>query len=131
MSDARPNWRHYVAGEVPQDEVQDTIDLIDDLLQGDVEDVLRSYASDLILNIRSLRDDTQRIQISCDPQVLATVICHKLTRDGNHGVTLGEYVQTSLETIQEIKQQLHHVQFYGIALAERRKAMIDSANICE
>lgn len=130
MSDNRPNWHHFIAGEIAQEEVLDTISLIEDLLEDDAEEVIRSYVSDLILNTRSLRDSTQRIQAGCDPQVLATVVGHKLTRDGNHGITLGEYVQTSMETIQEIKQRLHDLQFYSLALAERRKAMIDSANIC-
>jgi hypothetical protein len=131
MSDNRPNWHHFIAGEVAQEEVLDTIALIDELLEEDVEEVVRSYVSDLILNVRSLRDSTQRIQEGCDPQVLATVVCHKLTRDGDHGITLGEYVQTSMETIQELKQRLHDLQFYAMALAERRKAAAEATNTAE
>lgn len=127
MTDTRPNWQLQVSGELPAEEAGETIDLITELLQEDVDEVLRGYISDLILTVRTLRDNTKRVQAEADPQAKSIVLFEKQSREGVKGVTLEKYIDTTLEAILDIKVRLHDLQFYAVALAEKRSAMNDSA----
>jgi selenocysteine lyase/cysteine desulfurase len=117
MTDARPKWQDDVIGSLAPEAAAAMIEMVEACLDEDVTSVLRQLTSDLILDMRAIRNLTLHVQQQADAEI---VLFHEVTHDGEQPVTAAAYAQRMLDQVAEVRQMLDTLKFYTLALAEEK-----------
>lgn len=113
-----PRWQSDLRQQFEAATAAEYIQLIQSLLDDETYTVIRQLASELILDLRNMRDLALRVDQIDDPRIKALVLFKASTSDAED-VTVAEFAQKLLSQIQDARHLLNCLQFYAMALAEQ------------
>jgi hypothetical protein len=118
----KSGWQLEIEQQFQGEAAAEYTQMIADFLRDEPGNVLREFTSELILNLRAIRNFAQRAQQESDP-VAKAVVLFKTSKDGvETAVTAEEFVQTLLDRIAEAKQLAECMKVYAMALQEDASA---------
>jgi hypothetical protein len=115
MVENSPKWLAAVQGEFDPETADTLIDTVNGLLEDDAHEVIRQFASELTLSLRSMRHLAQKVQYDCNTETKALLL-FEATDTGS--MTLEAFSQSLVDRIAEGKQLADLLAFYAMALSE-------------
>jgi hypothetical protein len=120
MSKEYLKWQAAVREQFDTETASNYIETISGLLEDRSSDVLRLFASELVLNLREIRQLAQKIQQTSDPQVKAMGVFKTIEAGEEKTVNLEQFSQMIVDHVAESRQLVDILSFYAMALADQK-----------
>jgi hypothetical protein len=119
MTETPAKWQQAVRDHFEIKNSDEFIEAINDFLNGDCGDILRQIASELTLNMRQIRNLSEKIEHQTDSQT-KTIALYKTISNGQEQVIDVEQFGHLLDNyVVETRQMIDLLFFYAMALSEQ------------
>ena len=119
MTETPAKWQQAVRDHFEIKNSDEFIEAINDCLNGECGDILRQIASELTLNMRQIRNLSEKIEHQTDAQTKTTVLYKTVTNGQELTIDVEQFGHMLDNHVVETRQMIDLLFFYAMALSEQ------------